>query len=229
MRRNIFGCIIAGTAAITALTFRPDPARACNENGYIGSICWTTINFCPDGYLPADGRRLPLPGNAALFSVVRFTYSPGSSNEYFYLPDMRGYEPISFGTGPGLSPVFLGSAIGSLDQTYVSPLALPEHDHGVTITVTSNIDVKVQSGPGTERTPAGNVLAAPQSSGTLLYADTANGEMVSGVVTANIAGATVQSSQTPQKPNVPQTISVVGPQLGMRACINVNGVYPPIP
>ncbi len=224
MRRNIFGCIVAGTAAITALTFRPDTAEACNVDGYIGSICWTAIPYCPEGYLPADGRLLPINQYQGLYAVIMETYGKNNSRGEFNLPDMTGREPVGTGTGQGLTPINAGYPVGGPEQHRITAYQLPAHDHGVTIAVESGVDVKVQAGAGSEKTPAGNVLAAPEISSTNLYSDTADGDMAPGVVTANIAGQTVPTAATPTSSQT--RISIVGPQLGMLACINYDGIYP---
>lgn len=223
MRLNIFGCIVAGTAAITALTLRSAPAMACNADGYIGSICWTAISYCPYGYFLADGTSVSINQYPALHAVILNTYGADYRRGTFNLPDMRGREPVGTGTEPGLTQMMAGYPVGA-SETYIYPDQFPAHDHGVAITVASGVDVKVQAGAGSERTPAGNVLAAPQASTTSLYSNTADGEMAPGVVTANIAGQTVTSSATPT--GAKTEISIVGPQLGMLACINYAGLYP---
>ena len=134
-----------------------------------------------------------------------------------------GREPVGIGTGPGLTPIRAGTPVNGSESRLISQDQLPQHDHGVPITASQGIDVKVQSGAGNERSPAAHVLAAPQRSNVNLYDKTSDGEMAPGIIAANIAGQTVTTSTTPASPQT--KISVLGPQLGLLACINVHGKY----
>jgi microcystin-dependent protein len=285
MRFTIFGGIIAGTAAITTLTYQPGPAKACNMEGYLGSICWTAIDYCPEGYLPADGRMLEKRTYDFLWMVIKDAYGSYTreytikvneppadkwikinkswkiwnpdyptfrwydpetkklhsdeevktkevtvKDEYFLLPDLRAREPVGTGAGRELRPISNGQKIGDATQgTLLEVIQMPEHDHGINLMV-NDAEIKAQDNSATERTPSGNVFAAPEKPGILRYSNTENGAMAPGVVTANIAGAEITSGIA-RKPGSNATsvaqeyVDLYPPQLGMLACINVGGEF----
>jgi|TARA_R110002012_G_scaffold60723_2_gene159035 microcystin-dependent protein len=283
MRLNIFACIVAATAAVTSLTFRPDPARACNPNGYVGSICWTAIPYCPKGYERADGRFLLLEKPflnsktelERLNLVISHEYGTstdiieGSKQEdppkdwkltghdsegniyrdakgkehhsselikpilitrkVYAIPDLRGHEPVGTGTGRGLAPISAGSV--NSNGFNLETAMLPAHDHGVKFEAA--VDVAVSEKQATERVPTGNVFATLENSDYAIYDYPANWHMASDVITANIIGKNISTDSsineaTSSKPGS-NLVHIVPPQLGMLACINVGGNFPPIP
>ncbi|WP_339776599.1 hypothetical protein [uncultured Thalassospira sp.] len=288
MRFTIFGGIIAGTAAITTLTYQPGPARACNPNGYVGSICWTAIPYCPEGYLPADGswlfdhrkptndniRKLELLiGHAYGTKIGTYEtrkykdvpkdweriehewnikwYKDKYGNEHneleliistiheyeiYSIPDLRGHEPVGTGTGWGLTPISAGPINSNSGKGFtLRTTTLPEHDHGVKFE--SPVDIAVSENQATERVPTGNVFAKLENPDYEIYTYPANGHMASDFIIANIIGeeTTTYSSgsdeATSSKRYLPSSepVHIVPPQLGMLACINVGGNFPPIP
>ena len=220
-RQSVY--FFAGVTAITALALQSPPAAACNYEGYIGSICWTAISYCPDGYLLADGQSLPVRLYPALAALYGRTYG-GDGSTTFNLPNLNGREPVGTGEGPGLTPMSAKNPVNGPEEVVLDSTNLPVHVHPVVISDISSVRVAAQSGAGTEKTPANNVLAAPSISSLQLYADTADALMAQGVVSANIAGPVVESSVAP--PTLSQPMAVLGPQLAMRACVNWSGLYP---
>jgi len=85
-----------GLAAALAALAPPPPVAAT----YLGEVRAFGFNFCPRGWLPADGRNLPIAQNTPLFSLLGTSFG-GNGVTYFNLPDLRGRTPI--GTGPGVS------------------------------------------------------------------------------------------------------------------------------
>ena len=55
---------------------------------FIGEILTFASNFCPVGYLPTDGRLLPINTNTALFSLLGITYG-GDGVSTFRLPNTK--------------------------------------------------------------------------------------------------------------------------------------------
>ncbi len=82
--------LLAAALAVLGITiiWPTAPAQACGDSSYIGEVCVFAFNFCPQGYLPADGRSLPIRDNAALFSLLGITYG-GDGKTDFKLPDLR--------------------------------------------------------------------------------------------------------------------------------------------
>ena len=60
---------------------------------HLGDIGMFGGNFAPGGWMPADGRLLPISENTALFSVLGTNFG-GDGQTTFALPDLRGRVPI---------------------------------------------------------------------------------------------------------------------------------------
>lgn len=223
MKTKMAACLAAGLAIITTITIQPDEAKACNAEGYIGSICWTANNFCPYGYLPANGATYSAQQYLMLFAVYQNTYGGSLDRGTFAVPDLMGREPVGTGTGPGLTTKEAGHPVNGAEASLVLP---PAHNHGVALSADSGISVAVQTQGGTERTPDGNVPAAPLAPTAQMYAGSTNAAMADGSVSANIAGQAVVSGTTPSSDQPQQPIPVLGPQLVMTACVNYDGSFP---
>lgn len=58
-----------------------------------GEIMLVAFDFCPNGWLPADGRQIQIADNPALYSVLGTAYG-GDGQTTFNIPDMRGRMPF---------------------------------------------------------------------------------------------------------------------------------------
>jgi len=87
--------ILAATLALGVFT-----AGAAGAQAYISQLMPIAANFCPVGWLKADGSMLPIAQNAALFSVIGTTYG-GNGTTTFALPKMSGSGTI----GPAGQPM----------------------------------------------------------------------------------------------------------------------------
>jgi len=74
--------LIAAVAVLVSAT-----SAAARFEAYIGEITTFGTTFCPQGYLPTDGRLLPVAGNDTLFAVLGFTYG-GDGQTTFGIPKM---------------------------------------------------------------------------------------------------------------------------------------------
>lgn len=178
-------------AAATLLGMAPLSAFACNAEPYIGSVCTFAFDWCPRGYLPADGRQLPTSGNQAIFSLIGFTYG-GNGSTMFNLPDLRGRTPVGTGTSDyGVTTRIAqkgGSATATLNTNNV-----PAHLH-----------------PATGSLAAGSVsngtLTLPVSGGTV------TGQTISGAVTVNaLNGANPPGAGVAVPTSSANSIGKVGP------------------
>ncbi len=97
---------------------------------FLGQIRWFAGNFTPsEGWVPADGRSLPIASNMALFTVLGTTYG-GDGRTTFAVPDLRGRVPVGTGMGPGLPTIALAQTTGASSTTLTSA-QLPTHAHGL--------------------------------------------------------------------------------------------------
>ncbi|MBN1343652.1 MAG: tail fiber protein [Phycisphaerae bacterium] len=76
-------------------------------DAFIGTIIAWPMTWAPQGWLPCDGRLLPISGNEALYSLLGGNFG-GNWQTNFALPDLRGRVPVGMGQGPGLANVTLG-------------------------------------------------------------------------------------------------------------------------
>lgn len=78
---------------------------------FIGEIA-LFAGFVPKGWLPCDGRVVPISSFTALHAVIGDQFGTASPSS-FTLPDLRGMVPVGTGAGPGLSPVAAGQTFGT--------------------------------------------------------------------------------------------------------------------
>lgn len=168
---------------------------------FLGEIKMFGGNFAPRGYALCDGQLLPINQNTALFSLLGTIYG-GDGRTSFALPDLRGRVPVHEGTGPGLSPVQLGSRGGS-ETTTLNISNLPPHDHTATL--------HGEKVAPTDPNPSGRMLA-----GGSIYASPDPKEdktMASGSVKVQSTGGGQSFNNRP-------------PYLGMNYIIALQGLYP---
>ena len=83
----VTGALTMSTATLAQSVFdRPRPAA---PEPLIGEIREFPYNFCPRGYLHADGRELEISKHTALFSLLGTQFG-GDGRKTFALPDTRG-------------------------------------------------------------------------------------------------------------------------------------------
>ena len=71
---------------------------------YVGQVCFFAFPRPPMGWLPCDGRLLPITQYQALFSLIGTMYG-GDGRTNFALPDLRGRVPVALtGTATGRIP-----------------------------------------------------------------------------------------------------------------------------
>ena len=103
MRRHFsIPAIAAALGAASAASAAPAPPTPAP---YLAEVRAFAFNFCPSGWLPADGRVMLIPQNQALFSLLGTTYG-GNGASTFALPDLRGRAPLGTGQGVNLGTVF---------------------------------------------------------------------------------------------------------------------------
>ncbi|WP_051330378.1 phage tail protein [Niveispirillum irakense] len=88
---------------------------------YIGQVCFFAFQRPPAGWLPCDGRLLPIMQYQALFSLLGTAYG-GDGRTNFALPDLRGRVPVTPANGATgrLSTNRLGDAGGATSITIPS-------------------------------------------------------------------------------------------------------------
>ncbi|AWB09211.1 phage tail protein (plasmid) [Azospirillum humicireducens] len=242
-------------AMATGLALFSAPASACNVEPYIGTICTYAFDWCPQGYVTADGRTLTVRDNQALFALIGYRYG-GNNSDLFAIPDLRGRAAIGSGTGPGLANITIGAKVGQ-QELLLAPAQVPlqPHTHAATFTGTgggsgSSTTVPFTGNVSVPITNGGNPVSAP-TSGTVYLGDasvsdgglgvTLNGPYnTSGPGTAaNVKGTATGSITVPSTgitggtvaiaqaaAGATQKVSTQSPAIGQTVCIAVTGLYP---
>jgi len=95
---------------------------------YLGIIKpYAGFGFVPDGWLPCDGRKLPINGNEALYAIFGTIYG-GDGRTNFALPNLNSRAVIGTGQGPSLTFRKLGQS-GGAEGVAIDVSTLPAHTH----------------------------------------------------------------------------------------------------
>lgn len=212
----------AVTAALSALLSAPVTAEACTDTQVgvlLGSICMVAFNFCPRGYLEANGMLVPISEHSALFSLLGTTYG-GDGQNAFALPDLRGRVPIGAGQGIGLTNVYQGEA-GGVERVALTSAEMPTHNHTATTDVsTVSASLRANASLGSASAPDGNALAdtgrsAAYGNGAPDVTLAAGSVALSGTATTTVANTgSGQAHENRQ------------PYLAIRYCIATQGIFP---
>jgi microcystin-dependent protein len=99
-------------------------------DAYVGEIRLFPFNWAPNGWLPCDGRSLPIQGNQALASLLGNQFG-GDGKTTFNLPDLCGRVPVSQGTNPLTSPTvtYAVGTYGGLEGVALTAAQVPPHTH----------------------------------------------------------------------------------------------------
>lgn len=226
LQKNIRSSALAVCMAAAACAV-PMAANACGAEPYMGEICMTAASYCPNGYLEAQGQLLPIAQNQALFALLGTAYG-GNGQTTFGLPDLRSRSPLGLGQGPSLSNIVAGQVRGQESAT-LTVANLAPHSH--TLPSSIAVDVKVPVSSNT----TGNTIA-PDSSHSYLAASPGgptaaaiwSSQMVGTATVAGVIGGISGNANTSVTGGgIP--VATVPPQLGVRFCLAVNGLFPPRP
>jgi microcystin-dependent protein len=187
-------------AVMVILLGIPSTGLAASEP-FAGEIMMFGNNFCPRGWMNANGQLLSIHQNQALFSLFGTTYG-GDGRTQFGLPDLRGRVPLHVGKGPGLTQKRQGQK-GGAERHTLNITEIPPHKHALNAT----------KGGANQQSPTGNLLAQ-QSRKSRIYApfDAKNRTPMD----ANAIGAAGNG-----KPH-----NNLQPFLTLRYCVAVQGIYP---
>lgn len=189
--------------ALTAASFSaPDRAEA-DSNPLLGEIMIVGFNYCPRGWIAAQGQLLPISSYQALYSLYGTNYG-GDGRSTFGLPDLRGRVAIGEGSGPGLSTARLGDKTGS-EITTMTVATMPSHNHMV----------NANNSDGDKPGPGGKLLAAAPTGGT-------GNETIYSTVAPDRQMASTMIAETGSG----QAFEVTDPKLGLYHCIATSGVFP---
>lgn len=192
-------------SAVAATSLFASTHSVAGPEPFIGEIVWVGNNFCPKGFLNADGQLLSISQNQALFSLYGTIYG-GDGRTSFALPDLRGRSPVHAGRGPGLSDIRQGQ-VGGAETVTLTTAQIPSHNHVAVL--------KGATDAGNADSPANAVQATAQRSG-IYSTGSANTDMgASSISVGNTGGNQAHENRSPY--------------LGLRACVATQGIFPSRP
>ena len=189
---------LAAAVSAAALLAAATPAAAQVEQ-YVGALFQFGMNWCPDGWLPANGQLLSIAQYNALYSLYGTTYG-GDGRVTFALPDLRERMPVSYN-----NTLPIGAMVGSSTRTLMS-IDLPAHTH------VFNGDDTGPVGPN----PSGAMLGMFPSGSPVYAASTA-------------PLVTMMNPRMLQPAGGNQSVNMQSPVLAVSWCVAYEGVFPPRP
>ena len=153
----------------------------------------------PSGWVPCDGRQLPLRQNTALFTLLGAPYGYDRSAETFGVPNLQDNLVVGQGQGKDLSLRLLGSS-GGVNSVTLTLDQLAEHTHAAT----GNASVGDLLGPA-------NAYWATDKGGGSNYVATGGDQMNAAVFGTTGGGGAHENRQ---------------PFVAMNYAISVAGVFP---
>ena len=175
-------------------------ARA--QQFYLGQVILVGFNFCPNGFMEANGQLLSITQNAALFSLLGTTYG-GNGQTDFALPDLRGRVAIDNGQGSGLSDRVQGEVGGEESHT-LTINELPAHVHSFTLGASTALATDAQPSPA-------RVLST-SALGDRQFTSVAPNTTLAAGATGSAGGGSPHNNMQPY--------------LVMKYCIAVVGIFP---
>ncbi|MDB6124192.1 MAG: phage tail protein [Pedosphaera sp.] len=170
---------------------------------YLSEIKMFAGTFTPRGWMPCDGRLLPISQYDALYNLIGLTYG-GDGQETFALPDLRGRVPVHAGQSSGTS-YMLGEAAG-VEEVTLTTNQMAGHNHAVLCQSAGTNQALM----ATKTTPVNN-FPGTESSGAGIYETSSNSTMNAGMI-GSTGGA--------------QPHNNLQPYLTVRFIIAVEGVFP---
>ena len=166
---------------------------------FMGELMLIGNDYCPRGWMNADGQVLEIAQYTALFSLYGTRYG-GDGRTTFSIPDLRGRAPIHEGIGPGLANYQMASR-GGTEMLTISTTNMPSHNHNVQATNA----IANKNGPGTD------LLAITALDQDIYHNGPADKLMDPSMITNTGGGAPMQKRS---------------PYLTMRWCVATQGAYP---
>lgn len=190
---------LAVVALMVGLLQPPSSAWAQAADPFIGQLMMGAWNFCPNGWLKAEGQILSIQQHNALFSLLGTMYG-GNGQTTFALPDLRGRVPVQWGSGPGGLATQQPGERGGEVMHALTVNEMPPHQHSLNASIGR-----------TDSIAEGNMLPAREEQG---FARPERGKPT----------ALHPMSVGPAGAGMPH--NVMPPYLTITVCIAVQGVFP---
>jgi microcystin-dependent protein len=167
---------------------------------FLGQLKMFAGTFAPLGWLPCDGRLLPIQQYDALFNLLGTTYG-GDGQTTFGIPDLRGRVPIAPGRGSD-NTVYQAGSTGGTEGVTLTVNNLPAHTH----------TFAASTAAGTVSTPGGNFLAQTPTEVFIYKKANPSSTLNAGMVGTSPGGQPHENRQ---------------PYIAVNYIIATEGIYPP--
>ncbi len=173
---------------------------------FLGQIMAFGGSFAPQGYLPCDGRSLPISQFDALYSLLGTTYG-GDGVNTFNIPALQSRVANSLGAGPGLGTYVAGQQ-GGVENVTLTAAQNASHTHPISAAATA-----------TSNKPLGNLLLANEANSTArLYLHALQfGQPCAGLRSCPQQSVLLAAARRTR---------TVSPFLAITYCIAIDGIYP---
>jgi microcystin-dependent protein len=169
---------------------------------FLGQLQLFAFGLIPRGWVPCDGRILPVAQYQALYALLGNTFG-GNGPTTFALPDLRGKAPVGAGQLTG-GAVYTRGQVNNAETVQLTPDQIPAHNHGLQATTT----------PANISRPPGALLADTTQAQVTMYAPQL-GSTPAQLSTAAIAYAGASQGHENRQPF-----------LAMNWCIALVGIFP---
>jgi len=208
IKQNIYKISLGLTTAV-AINMSVASNVMANEP-FVAEIRQFPYNFCPRGWAETNGQLLQISQNTALFSLIGTIYG-GDGRTTMRLPNLQGRVAKHSGNGPGIGLATQGQT-GGADTFTLNTLL--RHNHSAS----TETLVNVSTADGNSPSPDG-VHFADDGRDRIYNAETPDLQLseqaVVSVTQLDAAGS-----------NSPLPINRAQPNIAMRYCIALVGVYP---
>lgn len=215
--------VLPTIAVATILIAAPGTASACGTEAYTGQVCTTVASYCPANTAEATGQLLSIEAYTALYALVGCTFG-GDCRSSFALPDLRGRTPVQYGQGPGLTERPFGRSFGQESVTQTVETLAP-HTHTATFTASSTPEVKLEAtvAPADSPFPTDGSYLGISLGGDIYASAPATMVELGGVSGQGGTTGKVVVNATGDGTAIP----TVPPEIALRYCVVLEGIFPP--
>lgn len=186
-------------------------------DNYIGEIRLFPYSHIPTatGWIPCDGRLLPVRSNEALFTLLGAVYG-GDGRTNFGIPNLNGRAIVGYDPASPLTSVKKMGGFGGSETVTLTLNNVPRHRHNVIVANSYDAMIPDDAYIGNPNVKTDASQKAKNEGNSLLYAPL-----------GNVAPISLN----------PKSVSIVGgqphenrmPFLAMVYCIATEGIYPERP
>jgi len=191
---------VLGLAAASSVSLlcAAAPAAAQSEP-ILGQVTLFATNWCPQGWLQANGAVLPISQYSSLFALYGNTYG-GDGVTNFALPNLSGRAPVGWS-----GALQIGTPAGAA-STNMTVQQMPAHTH----------QVFGSSAATSTNSPLGGSLGTFPAGQPIYAANTATPDILMHEGVVGVSGGN-------------QPIPTQSPVLAMNWCVAMSGIFPQRP